>query len=122
MLQYAKCVKCDYIQPLKRGLDSYFYCSICDAKNFLQGRVLVLSKDGEYVATEVSREKVILEQWDTAIATLANEHAEYSNIRLRNCSLDYDDAEKAYRITYNGSVFKPDEIELMGSWEQEQNG
>lgn len=114
MFEYAKCVKCDYIQPLgKKFTDSHFYCSICSTKNTMSGRFLVFA-NGSYVAASVSKAEELLSQWDMAIANLNSGKHEYAGVRLRDCALSYDNSERAYCITYKGDKFKPEDIEIIG--------
>lgn len=41
MFQHARCIKCDYIQPLAQPIQATFVCSMCEHKNSLAERVLV---------------------------------------------------------------------------------
>jgi len=117
-IQYAKCVKCDYIQPLNNEQAEYFICSMCETKNSVERRILVFINDN-FVATGLSKIKELLSQWDIAVANLIGQKSRYTGVRLRNCALQYNETEHKYFITYCGDIFKPEEIELVALAEVE---
>ena len=89
---------------------------MCETHNALEGRFLC-SLNGQWVAVTYPEINILLSAWDTAIVSLSSGSVEFTDVRLRTCSLHYNEEEQSYRIDYKGVKFKPNEVKIIASWE-----
>ena len=114
-MNYAKCVKCDYVQPIRFTTDETKYnCSFCGTENRLAGRVLAMSGN-QLVWQQPDMQNIILAQWDSAMINLyLDEQLFAGHVRLRNCALNFDDNINEYYLTYQELRFSLSHVELAG--------
>jgi len=91
---------------------SDFFCSMCETKNSLNNRIVALN-EGCLVATEKDKYTVLISNWDTGVVDLKTEDCSFLNIRLRNCSLHYNNSTRSYFVMYEGIVFPIENVQFI---------